>query len=258
MKLFCHTFGEGPPLIILHGLFGMSDNWVTIGKRLSEKYRVYIPDLRNHGRSPHSPVFDFPALEDDLLELIETNDIEKPVLIGHSLGGKTVMHFALHQPQMVEKLIVVDISLRKYPHNAEHQALIDAMLAADLPGMRSRSDVDRQIAKTIESPALRQFILKNVYWREKGTLGWRLNIGAINRNLHAVFEGVAVTGEYDGPALFIRGGRSNYVSEEDLDVIRKKFPGAVVRTIAQAAHWVQADAPGEFMGIVEDFLFPRQ
>jgi esterase len=108
MKLFFHAYGEGPPLIILHGLFGVSDNWVTTGRKLSEHFRVYIPDLRNHGHSPHSPVFDFPALEDDLLEFIETHELEKPVLMGHSLGGKTAMHFALHQPQMVEKLVCVN------------------------------------------------------------------------------------------------------------------------------------------------------
>lgn len=258
MKLFFHAFGEGPPLIILHGLFGVSDNWVTIGRRLSEHFRVFIPDLRNHGRSPHSPVFDFPALEDDLLEFIETHELERPVLMGHSLGGKTAMHFALHQPQMVEKLIIVDISLRKYPHNEEHQQLINAMLNADLTVTRTRGDVEKQLMHTIESRKLRQFVLKNIYWRERGQMGWRLNIKAINENLHAIFEGVDVSGEYGGPSLFIRGGHSEYVSDADIETIKKKFPGAVVMTIAQATHWVHADAPGEFYGIVSDFLLPHQ
>jgi len=258
VKLFFHSFGEGPPLVILHGLFGISDNWVTIGRKLSENFRVFIPDLRNHGHSPHSPVFDFPALEDDLLEFIETHELENPVLMGHSLGGKTAMHFALHQPQMVSRLIIVDISLRKYPHNAEHQALINAMLDADLSSAHSRSDVEKQLARTIESVALRQFVLKNIYWREKGKLGWRLNIKAINENLHAIFEGVTVSGEYAGPSLFIRGGRSKYVSDDDIAVIKTKFPGAVVKTIAHATHWVHADAPGEFYGIIRDFLLPPQ
>ena len=258
MKLFFHDFGEGPPLIILHGLFGVSDNWVTIGRKLSEHFHVYIPDLRNHGHSPHSPVFDFPALEDDLLEFIETHELEKPVLMGHSLGGKTAMHFALHQPHIVEKLIVVDISLRKYPHNEEHQMLINAMLDADLAEARTRGDVEKLLARTIESRKLRQFVLKNIYWRERGKMGWRLNIKAINENLHAVFEGVTVSGEYGGPSLFIRGGLSKYVSDEDIETIKKKFPGSVVMTIAQATHWVHADAPGEFYEIVRDFLIPRQ
>ena len=258
MKLFFHDYGEGPPLVILHGLFGISDNWVTIGRKLSEHYHVWIPDLRNHGRSPHSPVFDFPALEDDLLEFIETHELERPVLMGHSLGGKTAMHFALHQPDMVDKLIVVDISLRKYPHNEEHQMLINAMLDADMTEARTRSDVDRQLMRTIESRKLRQFILKNVYWRERGTMGWRLNIKAINESLHAVFEGVTVSGMYSGPALFVRGGLSGYVSDEDLETIRNKFPGAVVKTIANATHWVHADAPGEFYETVREFLLTGQ
>lgn len=258
MKLFFHAFGEGPPLIILHGLFGVSDNWVTIGKKLSEHFRVYVPDLRNHGRSPHSAVFDFPALEDDLLEFIETHELEKPVLMGHSLGGKTAMHFALHQPQMVEKLVVVDISLRKYPHNTEHQMLINAMLDADLAEAHTRGDVEKLLMRTIESRKLRQFVLKNLYWRERGKMGWRLNIRAINENLHAIFEGVTVSGEYNGPSLFIRGGLSKYVSDEDIETIKNKFPGAVVRTIAQATHWIHADAPGEFYEIVSDFLLPHQ
>ena len=159
---------------------------------------------------------------------------------------------------MVSKLIVVDISLRKYPHNEEHQSLINAMMSADLSAAATRGDVERQLEKSIPSHRLRQFVLKNVYWMERGKLGWRLNIKAINENLHAIFEGVNVSGEYDGPALFIRGGLSRYVSDEDLEVIRKKFPGAVVRTIANASHWVHADAPGEFYEIVSDFLFPRQ
>ncbi len=258
MKLFFQVYGDGPPLIILHGLFGVSDNWVTIGKRLAEQYRVYIPDLRNHGQSPHSPVFDFPALEDDLLEFIETHELEKPVLMGHSLGGKTAMRFALHQPGMVAKLIVVDISLRKYPHNEEHQALINAMLETDLSQVKTRGEVERRLMMRIDSPRLRQFLLKNVYWMERGKLGWRLNIKAINENLHAVFEGVNVNGRYDGPSLFIRGGRSPYISDEDLIVINEKFPGAVVKTIGDATHWVHADAPGEFFRIVSDFLLLRQ
>jgi esterase len=258
MKLSFHVYGKGPPLVILHGLFGLSDNWVTIGRKLGEHFRVYIPDLRNHGHSPHSPVFDFPALEDDLLEFIETHELEKPVLMGHSLGGKTAMHFALHMPGMVGKLIVIDISLRKYPHNEEHQALINAMLDTDLSEAGTRGDVDRQLMRTIESARLRQFVLKNIYWMERGKMGWRLNIKAINENLHAIFEGVNVPGEYIGPSLFIRGGRSMYVSDEDLIVIKKKFPGAVVKTIADATHWVHADAPGEFYRIVSEFLLLRQ
>lgn len=258
MKLFFHTFGNGPPLIILHGLFGLSDNWVSVGRQLASKFHVYIPDLRNHGHSPHSPIFDFPSLEDDLLEFYETHELASAVLLGHSLGGKIAMHFALHQPALADRLIIVDISLRKYPHNAEHQMLINAMAETDLSAMASRSELEKSLAEKIPDNRLRQFVLKNAAWRERGKLAWRLNLPAINENLHAIFEGVNAEGKYPGPALFIRGGRSHYVSDDDLVVIRKKFPGAVVETIAEASHWVHADAPGAFMELVESFLFPRQ
>ena len=254
MKLFFRTYGQGPPIIILHGLFGLSDNWVTIGKKLASNYTVYIPDLRNHGQSPHSPVFDFPSLEDDLLEFIETHELEKPVIIGHSLGGKTAMFFALHMPDHVGKLVVVDISLRKYPHNVEHQTLIDAMLHVDMDAATSRSDVEKQLIPLVSSPKLRQFLMKSVYWRETNRLGWRLNVKAINESLHAIFEGVDISGTFPGPALFVRGGLSTYVSDDDIELIKKKFPAAVVRTIPMASHWVHADAPGEFYDILSEFL----
>lgn len=254
MKLFCRQFGSGPPLVILHGLFGISDNWVSIARTLGEQYTVYVPDLRNHGHSPHSTVFDFAVLEDDLLELTEEYSLENLVLMGHSLGGKTAMYFALHHPQSIKKLIIVDISLRKAPVNTEHQALIDAMLGVDFTRVSARSDVNRQLERTIHSLRLRQFLLKNVYWRDDKTLDWRLNLHAINENLLNIFEGVDVNGLYTGPALFIRGGRSDYIRDEDLGELKNKFPGALVKTIPEAGHWVHADAPGEFLEAVRVFL----
>ncbi|MCX6305199.1 MAG: alpha/beta fold hydrolase [Bacteroidetes bacterium] len=254
MKLFCRRFGTGQPVVILHGLFGLSDNWVSFGRQLGDHYSVYIPDLRNHGQSPHSKVFDFPSLEDDLVELVEENELESIFLVGHSLGGKTAMFFALHHPALVKKLVVVDISLRKSPPNREHQLLLNAMMAVDFGAATSRSDVDKQLHATVKSSKLRQFLLKNVYWRDRHSLGWRLNLQAINENLLSVFEGVSVPGSYPGPTLFIRGGLSDYVAETDIGDLKIKFPGAEVKTIANASHWVHADAPGEFYDIVKDFL----
>jgi esterase len=258
MKLFFRETGAGQPLIILHGLFGTSDNWVTIARKLEENFRVLIPDLRNHGHSPHSPVFDFPALEDDLLEFIETHELENPILLGHSLGGKTAMLFALHQPERVAKLVVVDISLRRYPHNSEHESLIRAMQGVDMAAAKSRIDVEKSLALSVKSTRLLQFLMKNVYWTERGKLGWRLNLKALGDNLWSVFDGVEVPGEFDGPALFIRGSLSPYISEEDFPLLKKKFPGAVFRTVPNATHWVHADAPGEFYGILSGFLAEGQ
>jgi pimeloyl-ACP methyl ester carboxylesterase len=216
MKLFTRQFGTGQPVIILHGLFGLSDNWVTFGRQLSESYSIYIPDLRNHGQSPHSKVFDFPSLENDLMELVEEHGLENVLLIGHSLGGKTAMFFTLHHPELIKKLIVVDISLRKSLPNREHQQLLSAMMAVDFHEAKSRSDVEKQLQIQVKSQKLRQFLMKSVYWRDRHSLDWRINLDAINENLLSVFEGVDVTGIYQGPALFIRGGLSDYILEPDI------------------------------------------
>ena len=254
MKLFCRVFGTGKPVVILHGLFGLSDNWVTFGRLLGEHFTVYIPDLRNHGQSPHSAVFNFPALEDDLTGLLEEHGLDEISLIGHSLGGKTAMFFAIHHPAIVKKLVVVDISLRKSPPDREHQQLLDAMMAVDFSIAASRTEVDLQLQAKVKSARLRQFLLKNVYWRDRYSMDWRLNLNAINDNLLSVFEGVGDPGSYTGSALFIRGGLSDYIRDSDLPEIKMKFPGAEVKTIANAAHWVHADAPGEFYLLVKDFL----
>ena len=254
MKLFCRQFGSGKPMVILHGLFGISDNWVSIARELGEQYTVYAPDLRNHGQSQHSPAFDFAVLEDDLLELTEEYCLEDIVLMGHSLGGKTAMFYALHHPQTIKKLIIVDIGLKKAPVNMEHQMLINAMLDVDFSKVRSRSDVERQLETRVHSQRLRQFLLKSVYWRDKQSLDWRLNLKAINENLLNIFEGADVIGTFNGPVLFIRGGRSEYIKDEDLAGLKIKFPGALVKTIPEAGHWVHADAPGEFLEAVRAFL----
>ena len=254
MRLFCRKFGNGQPVIILHGLFGMSDNWVNFGRQLSEEYSVYIPDMRNHGQSPHSRIFNFPALEEDLRELLEEHGLSNIYLIGHSLGGKTAMMFALHYPSLVKKLIIVDISLRKTPPGQEQQKLLNAMLSIDFNGVTSRSGVEEQLQVQVKSSKLRQFLLKNVYWRDRRNLGWRLNLTSINENMLSIFEDVNVPGIYPGPTLFIRGGLSDYILDSDLPQLEMKFPGAEVHTIAKASHWVHADAPGEFFELVKQFL----
>ena len=254
MKLFFRKFGSGQPVVILHGLFGLSDNWVTFARQLGEHYAVYVPDLRNHGQSPHSTVFDFSSLENDITELVEEIGSDRIFLIGHSLGGKTAMFFALHHPEIVRKLVIVDISLRKSPPDSEHQLLLNAMMDVDFSEANSRSDVEKQLQQTVKSQKLRQFLMKNVYWRDRHSLDWRLNLRAINENLMSVFEGVDVSGSYPGPALFIRGGSSEYVRDSDLDDLKMKFPGSELETIANASHWVHADAPGEFYSLVKNFL----
>ncbi len=254
MKLFFRSFGTGSPFIILHGLFGISDNWATLGKRFGERFRVIIPDLRNHGRSPHSDLFDFPSMEQDILELIEEETEGRVMLMGHSLGGRVAVNLALHHPGVIGKLVIVDISLRKYPPQREHLDLIGAMNALDLSKSGSRSEIEERLRQRIPSLKLRRFLMKNLYWSERGQLSWRLNLPVIIESLPAIFDGGCLPGLYPGPALFVRGERSDYILESDLQAINEKFPGATIRTVRGATHWVHADNPGEFYKVVSSFL----
>lgn len=258
MKLFFRSFGTGSALIILHGLFGISDNWVTLGKQFGKGFRVLIPDLRNHGRSPHSERFDFASMEQDILELIEEETVGAVMLLGHSLGGRVAVNLAIHYPDRIQKLVVVDISLRKYSPRREHLDLLDAMHALDLSQPTRRTELEEQLRQRIPSQKVRQFLLKNLYWNESGKLAWRLNLPVIAESLPGIFDGAAVTGRYMGPTLFIRGERSDYILDSDLPAIHEKFPATTVRTIRGATHWVHADNPGDFYQVVSSFLPENQ
>ena len=247
--------GQGNPVVILHGLLGLSDNWVTFGRQLALDFEVFIPDLRNHGQSSHDPVFNFHVLVEDLHELIVDQGLKKVNLIGHSLGGKTAMFFALEYPDLLDKLVVVDIGLRKYSPNLEHQMLIDAMMEVDFSFARSRSDVDRQLEQNVHSLKLRQFLLKNIYWKDKETLGWRVNLPVLKESLPLMLEGIMSEKKFLNPVLLVRGGLSEYVTDADLPAMVKQFPRTSVQTLANASHWVHADAPGEFYSLVHEFLF---
>jgi esterase len=254
MKLFIRRFGQGFPVIILHGLLGLSDNWVSFGRRLAADFEVIIPDLRNHGQSPHSATFDYPALVEDLKEMIRNLGLKRFSLIGHSLGGKIAMFYALQCPEILEKLVVVDISLREYTDHKLHDELIEAMLAVDFSIVRSRSGIDEQLKKKIRSERLRQFLLKSAYWRDKEHLAWRIDLASVKKNLPEISGEISSQTEFLQPALFIRGGLSDYLSEDDTYPILKKFPRAMFETIENATHWVHADAPEEFYRRVKDFL----
>ena len=254
MKLFFRHMGQGNPVVILHGLLGLSDNWVTFGRQMALDFEVFIPDLRNHGQSPHDPVFNFQVLVEDLHELIADRGLKKVNLIGHSLGGKTAMLFALRYPDLLDKLVIVDIALRKYSTDLEHQMLIDAMLKVDFSSAHSRSDVDRQLEKNVHSLKLRQFLLKNIYWKDKETLGWRVNLPVLKETLPLVLEGIPRDKIFLNPVLLVRGGLSDYVTDADLPEMVKQFPRTSVKTLANASHWVHADAPGEFYSLVHAFL----
>lgn len=254
MKLFFRHYGQGQPVIILHGIFGVSDNWVTIGKKLAEKFSVYIPDQRNHGQSPHSVTFNYYALADDLLEFIREYKLEKPIIIGHSMGGKVAMTFALEHPEMIEKLVVVDISPRKYPGRNVHFDMINAMMAVDFDNVETREDVEKQLLESIPNKRIRLFVMKSLYRKTKDTFDWRLNLEAISANMDFVFDGVESTDTYRGPTLFIRGGRSDYIQDSDTPLIKDLFPNAQIQIIDDASHWVHADSPEELCRLFSLFL----
>ncbi len=254
MKLFYRHYGEGPPVIILHGILGVSDNWVTIGRRIAEKFEVFIPDQRNHGQSPHSDTFNYFALTDDLYEFIEDHKLAKPILIGHSMGGKVAMNYTLEHPHRIDKLIVVDISVRNYPARRQHLDIMDAMLSVDFDQHLTRREIEKKIGLRIKSPAIAGFIMKNLYRIGRNRFEWRLNVNSIYQNVENVFEGVDLPYTSDVPALFVKGGASDYILEEDIPLILNKFPKAEFRTIENATHWVHADEPNELCKTLSEFL----
>ena len=255
MELFYREYGHGMPFIILHGILGISDNWVSFGKRISQKgFRVIIPDQRNHGHSQHHNVFNYYALVDDLVELIERLGLEKPVILGHSMGGKVAMRYTLENPSITQKLIIVDTSLRTYTRFNYHRTYIDAMLSIDFEKVRTRVETEEILTAKIQEDRVRQFLLKNLYWKDKHHLGWRPNLKAIWDNIDAMYDGVFYSTVYKGDALFVRGARSDYVLDDDWPVIQRNFPNARLKTIENGSHWVHADEPERFFAMVNDFL----
>ncbi len=254
LKLNYKEFGAGPPLIILHGLFGSLDNWQTIAKRLAEDFTVFILDLRNHGRSPHSREHSYALMCEDLLAFMEEHWVFETALLGHSMGGKLAMYFALHQADKVEKLVVVDIAPKAYPGG--HEIIFQALLNLPLEEIHSRKEAEAWLAGPIISRPVRQFLLKNLGRDKAGRFFWKPNIEVLHRQYHEILREIGGddTSPFDKPTLFIRGGRSGYILDEDVPEIKKLFPAARFHTIPETGHWVHAEAPDEFVSVVKGFL----
>ncbi len=250
MKLFSQISGEGAPLIIMHGVFGMGDNWATLGRKWSEHFQVHLLDMRNHGRSPHSDEFSYPKMSDDLVEYLDNKNIEKANLIGHSMGGKAAMLFACQNPEKIAKLVVADIAPKKYkPH---HQAITDALQALDLENIKSRSEAEKQFK--IQEESVQQFLLKSLYWKEKNQLAFRFNVDVIAREVSKVNEPLPDQAVFYGKTLFVRGGNSQYILDEDFGLIHDHFPKAKMETIQGAGHWLHAEKPRAFFEVVHRFF----
>jgi len=251
MELFSREFGQGSPVVILHGLFGFSDNWQTIAKALAGHHLVITPDLRNHGRSPHVPTHTYPEMADDLQAFLEQHWVFKTALVGHSMGGKVAMQFALHHPDMVERLVVVDIA--PGPAEDNHGHIFRALLDLNLSRITTRQEAEAWLEPRVPDFGTRQFLLKNITRNADGTFAWKMNLPVLWETYSDILAGVQ--GEpFDKPALFIRGSRSNYVQDEDFPLIRRLFPLAQVVTIEGAGHWVHADKPAELLAVLREFL----
>lgn len=250
MELHYRKMGEGKPLFILHGLFGSSDNWQTHAKKLAEYFTVYLIDQRNHGHSPWSDTFNYPTLANDLQKVVEKEGIEEAIFLGHSMGGKTVMHYAQKHPEKVTKLIVVDMGIKGYP--IHHDTIIEGLQSLDLNKISSRGEAEEALSTYIDNWSIRQFLLKNLYWVEKGKLGWRINIPVLSDNMNEIVAPLPA-GEVMIETLFMRGGQSNYILEEDKEAILEQFPLAKVYSIEKAGHWIHAEAPEEFLETVIGF-----
>lgn len=252
-ELYSKIIGEGKPLLILHGYFGMGDNWKSLATKFSQmNFEVHLIDLRNHGRSFHSEVFNYEVMVADIYNYITANNLEKISIIGHSMGGKLAMAFATQYPSIVEKLVVVDISPKYYvPH---HNEILAALNAVDFSKQKTRKLVDVKLAEYIEEVGVRQFLLKSVFWKEKGVLDFRFNVKALTANNKEVGKELAAKAIYLGPTLFLSGENSQYIKEEDVLLIKKHFSNAVIVTIPRAGHWLHAENPGSFFDEVSRFL----
>jgi len=245
--------GHGQPLLILHGLFGTLDNWQTLAKRLSEHYNVFLVDLRNHGRSPHSEEFDYDAMAADVLELVDDLRISTPAIMGHSMGGKVAMNYALKYPTRITKLIVVDIAPKAYPPH--HDEIIAALQFVDFEKLTSRSEIDAQLAQYIKEEEVRLFLMKNLFRQGDGTFGWRMNLDTIEKNYDQVAAAVTSDVPFKKSTLFIKGGRSGYIKPEDVyGSIEHLFTLVEIETIPEAGHWVHAQAPDKVYELVTNFL----
>ena len=252
MKLHHQARGSGPPMIFLHGLLGSLDNWNPVAQAFSDSHSVYCLDQRNHGASPHADVMDYPLMAEDLNEFFETHGIQSAVVVGHSMGGKVAMEFALRHPGKVEKLLVEDIAPRLYP--ASHVPVFKALQELDLVRSQTRADLEAALEPTIPVLSIRRFLLKNIGRNDQGCFYWKMNLHGLSANYHHLIQPVSATASFSGPACFIRGGQSRYVQDADVPLIQSLFPQARIQTIPDANHWIHFERLDAFLELARNFL----
>jgi len=251
--LYSKIEGEGKPLLIIHGYLGMSDNWKTLATQfVSEGFQTHALDLRNHGRSFHSDEFTYEVMVQDVLDYCQENNLDKVSIIGHSMGGKLAMFFASKYPEMIDKLIIADIGPKYYrPH---HQDIMAGLNAVDFTKKPERSEVEELLKPHIADFGTRQFLMKSLYWVEPGQLGWRFNLAVFNENIENIGEALPEDVLFEKPTLFLRGENSNYIKDEDFEMIKKHFPNSEIKTIANAGHWLHAENPKDFFKESMEYL----
>ncbi len=248
-----NIMGEGTPLLILHGFLGMSDNWKTLGRKYAEAgYEVHLLDQRNHGRSFWSDRFDYPTLAEDVRNYMDAGGMSSAILHGHSMGGKTAMLMACTYPERVSKLLVADIAPKAYPPH--HQHILAALSSLEPAHLQSRSEADKALSVYLKDWGIRQFLLKSLHWEVPGQLGFRFNLEVLKNSMEAIGAALDPDVIYEGPVLFLRGGNSDYILDEDLLDIHTHFPHARLQTIEGTGHWLHAEKPEDFFTISLEFL----
>lgn len=248
VDLFFRREGAGTPVVILHGLFGSSDNFGSIGRTLSEEFDMVLVDERDHGRSPHTEHITYPLMAADVHALVTKLGLKDIVLVGHSMGGKTAMTFAQRWPQLLKHLVVIDIGPREYPIG-DHAAIIEALITSDPASKGSRKEMEAHLTRHVPEPGVVQFLMKSLYWERPGLLAWRFNVPVLHRDMDHILAAMGPE-VVRVPTLFIRGGKSGYITREDLPQLKEQFTQSRVETIDYAGHWVHAQAPDEVMDFI--------
>ena len=244
-------FGQGDPIIILHGLFGMLDNWQTIAKKLAEEYMVILVDQRDHGKSKHTEEFNYQVLAEDLRLFMEENWMHEAHIIGHSMGGKTAMQFSVQNPDMIDKMIIVDIGPKAY--KAGHDIIFKALREVEIDKVKSRSEVEESIAKYIDDAGVRLFLMKNLQRKKEGGFRWKMNLELLYNEYPNIIDAIQHDGQVDVESLFIYGSKSKYIVPSEIDSIKAIFPNSIFEEV-DAGHWIHAEKPEELLRLVQGFL----
>jgi len=252
MLLNYKVMGEGAPLLILHGFLGSLDNWQSIAKDLSNNCKVYLLDLRNHGKSEHSDEHNYSVMQNDVLQFMREQNIAVAHILGHSMGGKVAMFFATQHPEMVDQLIVVDIGPKYYPPH--HQNILSALQAINLLVISSRQEAERILMEHLHDVGIVQWLMKNLKRESGESFSWKFNLNGLAKEVENIGEALPIDTYFPNPTLFIRGGRSNYILDEDIETITQHFPAAILSTVSSAGHWVHAEQPEEFVALIRNFL----